>query len=80
MIIILLTLTMPLVSGVSIDDIMVPPVVEEGEENVILDCPFKFNFEEEDYLELKWYFNDSPTPFYQWIPSNSDSTPQVCGC
>ena len=46
---------------------MVPPVVEEGEEQVVLDCPFTFTeeAEEEEQLELKWYFNDSPAPFYQ---------------
>ena len=50
-----------------IDDLVVPPVVEEGEDQVVLECPFTFTQEEEreDQLELKWYFNDSPAPFYQ---------------
>ena len=70
---------LPICSGVSIDNVMVPPVVEEGENYVILDCPFTFNYDEEEYLELKWYFNDSPSPFYQWIPGSDDGTPQVIG-
>ena len=53
----------------SIDNLVVPPVVEEGEDQVVLDCPFTFTEEgeqeEEEQLELKWYFNDSPAPFYQ---------------
>ena len=69
--------------GVSIDRVQVPPVVEEGEESVILDCPFSFNYDEEENLELKWYFNDSPSPFYQWIPGTRGvgevSEPQVIG-
>ena len=50
-----------------IDNLVVPPVVEEGEDQVVLECPFTFTQEEEseDQLELKWYFNDSPAPFYQ---------------
>ena len=42
-------------------------MVEEGEDQVVLECPFTFTQEEEseDQLELKWYFNDSPAPFYQ---------------
>ena len=50
---------------------MVPPVVEEGEDQVVLDCPFTFTQQEEEQeelLELKWYFNDSPAPFYQESP------------
>ena len=66
--------------SISIDHLMVPPVVEEGEDHVILDCPFHFNFDEEDYLELKWYFNDSPTPFYQWIVGDEGKSPQVLLC
>ena len=43
-----------------IDNLVVPPVVEEGEDQVVLECPFTFTQEEEreDQLELKWYFND----------------------
>ena len=71
------------VLGVSIDRVQVPPVVEEGEESVILDCPFSFNYDEEENLELKWYFNDSPSPFYQWLPGTRGaeevSEPQVIG-
>ena len=63
--------------SVSIDHLMVPPVVEEGEDHVILDCPFQFNLDEENYLELKYYFNDSPTPFYQWIVGDEGESPQV---
>ena len=72
---------LPLALGVSIDSVLVPPVVEEGEDHVILDCPFTSSYDEEDYLELEWYFNDSPSPFYQWLPGprGEDSQPQVTG-
>ena len=44
-------------------------MVEEGEDQAVLECPFTFTQEkqdqEQDQLELKWYFNDSPAPFYQ---------------
>lgn len=79
----ILWLLSPAAHGVSIDRVQVPPVVEEGEESVILDCPFSFNYDEEENLELKWYFNDSPSPFYQWLPgargAEEVSEPQVIG-
>ena len=58
-------------SWTRIENLVVPPVVEEGEDQVVLDCPFTFTQkeqEEEELLELKWYFNDSPAPFYQESP------------
>ena len=51
----------------SIDNLVVPPVVEEGEDEVVLDCPFSFTSkeEQEEDMQLSWFFNDSPEPFYK---------------
>ena len=63
--------------GVAIDEVLVPAVVEAGAEEAVLDCPFTFSQEEEDQLEVRWFFNSSPTPFYQWSPGMGDLGPQV---
>ena len=63
--------------GVAIEEVLVPAVVEAGAEEAVLDCPFTFSQEEEDQLEVRWFFNSSPTPFYQWSPSMGDLGPQV---
>lgn len=33
---------------------------------------------EREQLEIKWYFNRSETPFFQWVP-HSRSPPQLIG-
>ena len=43
---------------------------------MILDCDFDFEESEATQLDLKWYFNGSPVPIYQWVPS-LDLGPQV---
>ena len=50
-----------------LDNLVVPPVVEEGEDHIVLECPFTFTTkeEEEESVDIKWYFNNSPAPFYQ---------------
>ena len=63
--------------GVAIEEVLVPAVVEAGAEEAVLDCPFTFSQEEEDQLEVRWFFNSSPTPFYQWSPGMGDLGPQV---
>ena len=63
--------------GVAIDEVLVPAVVEAGAEEAVLDCPFTFSQEEEDQLEVRWFFNSSPTPFYQWSPGMGEQGPQV---
>ena len=63
--------------GVAIEEVLVPAVVEAGAEEAVLDCPFTFSQEEEDQLEVRWFFNSSPTPFYQWSPGMGEQGPQV---
>ena len=41
---------------VEIHELVVLRVVEEGSENVLLDCKFSFDESEVDQLEVKWYF------------------------
>ena len=54
-----------------------PEVVKSGSE-LMLDCNFSYLDEEESQLDLKWYFNGSPIPVYQWVPSMKKG-PQVIG-
>jgi len=49
--------------------------VQFGQE-LLLDCDFAFDKEEEEELVVKWFFNASTTPFYQWVPA-LDVGPQV---
>merc|ERR1712243_157973 len=49
--------------------------VQVGQE-LLLDCDFTFDKEEEEELVVKWFFNASTTPFYQWVPA-LDVGPQV---
>merc|ERR1711874_891611 len=63
--------------SVHIDRIAGPEVVQSGSE-LMLDCNFSYLDEEENQLDLKWYFNGSPIPVYQWVPSMSKG-PQVIG-
>lgn len=67
------------VISVEIHELVVPGVVEEGSENVLLDCNFNYNESEADQLEVKWYFNKDPAPFCQWIAGRSDTKPQLIG-
>jgi len=63
--------------SVHIDRIAGPEVVQSGSE-LMLDCNFSYLDEEESQLDLKWYFNGSPIPVYQWVPSMKKG-PQVIG-
>ena len=65
------------VSPVHISHLSVPSVVLGGEE-LILDCDFSYQESESSQLDLKWYFNSSPFPIYQWVPSIQKG-PQVIG-
>ena len=67
------------VRGVQIQELSVPGVVEEGSENVLLDCNFHYNETEAEQLEVKWYFNSDPAPFCQWIAGRRDTRPQLIG-
>jgi len=60
------------VSSVSIST---PGSLEAGQD-LTLDCDFEFEGAEATQLDLKWYFNGSPVPIYQWVPA-LDLGPQV---
>ena len=75
----LFTLLVSAVTCVEIQELTVPGVVEEGSENVLLDCNFHYNTSEADQLEVKWYFNQDPAPFCQWIAGVPDTRPQLIG-
>ena len=72
-------LLIPFVISVEIHELNVPKTVEEGSENILLDCNFDYDESEADQLEVKWYFNQDPAPFCQWIAGRSDSKPQLIG-
>jgi len=65
------------IRGVHIVSISGPEVVRSGSE-LKLDCDYDYMAEEESQLDLKWYFNGSPVPVYQWVPSMKKG-PQVIG-
>ena len=67
----------PGVNTVHILNLVGPEVVQSGSE-LMLDCNYSYLDEEESQLDLKWYFNGSPIPVYQWVPSMSKG-PQVIG-
>ena len=66
-------------NSLDITEFNVPSVVEVGSENVVLDCNYNFDQEEASELEVKWYFNEDPSPFLVWIAGRPDSSPQVIG-
>ena len=63
--------------AVSIHELKIPRAVEVGSENVVLDCNYDYDVAEEAGLEVKWYFNREPAPFFQWIAGLQDSQPQL---
>ena len=78
-IIFITSVLLPICLTVEIVDLVVPSVVEVGSENVVLDCNYSFEESEASELEVKWYFNEDPSPFLQWIAGRKDSQPQVIG-
>ena len=64
--------------SVEIRELKVPELVELSPEDIVLDCDFDYDESEKSQLDIKWYFNDEPSPFYQWIPS-SRAKPQLIG-
>ena len=57
----------------NVPQVSIPRTVEVGEENIILNCDYHFDEEEAQQLEIKWYFNKDPAPFFQWIAGLPDS-------
>lgn len=46
-----------------------PSPIENGSTPaVIIDCDYKYEQADVDGLVLKWFFNSSEQPVYQWIP------------
>jgi len=64
------------VRGVSIAKESSASVAVQFGQELLLDCDFAFDKEEEEELVVKWFFNASTTPFYQWVPA-LDVGPQV---
>merc|ERR1712133_265566 len=64
-----------LVDGVSITELSGPSIVEAGKE-LVLDCDFTYAQEEVNQLVVKWFFEGSRHPFYQWVPG-LDMGPQI---
>ena len=68
--------------GIQITDLRVPPAVRSNSGSAaLLDCEYTFKPDEwaaDKYsgLVVKWYFNKSPSPVYQWI---SGQKPQGLG-
>ncbi|XP_063221887.1 uncharacterized protein LOC134530713 isoform X2 [Bacillus rossius redtenbacheri] len=54
--------------AVRINNLLVPPTVRTNSDKpVILDCDYTLK-QGEDGLVVKWFFNNTPAPVYQWIP------------
>merc|ERR1712032_1220600 len=64
------------VRGVSIAKESSASVAVQFGQELLLDCDFIFDKEEEEELVVKWFFNASTTPFFQWVPA-LDVGPQV---
>jgi len=64
------------VRGVSIAEESSGSIAGQVGHELLLDCDFAFDEEEEEELVVKWFFNASTTPFYQWVPA-LDVGPQV---
>jgi len=75
--IVLILLVKQGINSVHIVQIEGPEVVKAGAE-LRLDCDYDYMAEEQPQLDLKWYFNGSPIPVYQWVPSMKKG-PQVIG-
>ncbi|EEB10264.1 conserved hypothetical protein [Pediculus humanus corporis] len=59
------------VTGLQITDLTVPRSVRNGSNYVILDCQYALlpdDLNPNSGLVVKWFYNNSPSPVYQWIP------------
>lgn len=59
------------VAGLQITDLTVPRSVRNGSDYVILDCQYALlpdDLKPDSGLVVKWFYNNSPSPVYQWIP------------
>ncbi|XP_039287980.1 uncharacterized protein LOC111051075 [Nilaparvata lugens] len=59
--------------GVQITALRVPASVRNGSASVLLDCEYSLRPDEtqaDSGLVVKWFFNATPAPVYQWIRGN----------
>lgn len=59
---------------VTITEQRVPGAVLNGTDYVILDCVYRLKPDATQGLVVTWYFNNSPSPAYQWIPGGPPRT------
>jgi len=63
------------VHALSVAEVSAPSPHQAGEP-LTLSCDYSYEESESSQLVLTWYFNESPIPIYQWVPS-LDKGPQV---
>jgi len=64
--------------GVEIRDVRMPSSVRSNsDESVMMSCDYDVSDEEAAAMDVKWYHERDPQPFFQWIPGRSE--PQVLG-
>jgi len=61
--------------ALSVAEVSAPSPHQAGEP-LTLSCDYSYEESESSQLVLTWYFNESPIPIYQWVPS-LDKGPQV---
>ena len=61
--------------SLSVAEVSAPSPHQAGEP-LTLSCDYSYEESESSQLVLTWYFNESPIPIYQWVPS-LDKGPQV---
>eukprot|EP00096_Caligus_rogercresseyi_P012667 TRINITY_DN5385_c0_g1_i1.p1 TRINITY_DN5385_c0_g1~~TRINITY_DN5385_c0_g1_i1.p1 ORF type:complete len:276 (+),score=48.18 TRINITY_DN5385_c0_g1_i1:295-1122(+) len=65
-------------NSVEILSLNVPDLIEVGTRDIELDCEYNYDEDERVQLDIKWYFENDPTPFYQWVPGQMER-PQIIG-
>jgi len=63
------------VNCVTLDGLSAPSYHRAGEP-LSLSCDYSYEESESSQLVVTWYFNGSPVPIYQWVPS-LDKGPQI---
>eukprot|EP00095_Tigriopus_kingsejongensis_P006890 snap_masked-scaffold125_size330479-processed-gene-1.1 protein:Tk06890 transcript:snap_masked-scaffold125_size330479-processed-gene-1.1-mRNA-1 annotation:"hypothetical protein DAPPUDRAFT_238102" len=67
------------ICSVQIRELVVPKLFELGSaDHILLDCDFDYEESEKYQLDIKWYFNNEPSPFMQWVPGQM-KRPQLIG-
>ena len=63
------------ITSLSLEGVSAPSSHPAGED-LTLSCDYSYQRAESEQLVLTWYFNGSPIPIYQWVPS-LEQGPQV---